>query len=147
MLAPGRDAAGVEDVASAGLDVAGHRAVEAGREMLQVRIILIGIGVATFVLLLLTLFRLFFHPGELPSIPVIWLGIYILDPLLVAFGLWYMRTTKSPESREKNTLSSLWVAQTVIFAAVGLLMMLLPGVAVRLWPWGLTEPLAQPVAP
>jgi len=107
-----------------------------GRNYLQVRIILIGIGVATFVLLLLTLYRLFSYPGELPSIPVIWLVIYIIDPLLVAFGLWYMRTTK-------NTLSSLWVAQTVIFAAVGLLMMLLPGVVVRLWPWGLTEALAQ----
>ncbi len=114
-----------------------------GRNYLQVRIILIGIGVATFVLLLLTLYRLFSYPGELPRIPVIWLVIYIIDPLLVAFGLWYMRTTKSPELREKNTLSSLWVAQTVIFAAVGLLMMLLPGVVVRLWPWGLTEALAQ----
>jgi hypothetical protein len=114
-----------------------------GRNYLQVRIILIGIGVATFVLLLLTLFRLYFYAGELPGIPVIWLIIYGIDPLLVGFGLWYMRTTKPPEPREKNALFSLWVVQTLIFAGVGLLMLLLPGVAVRLWPWGLTEALAQ----
>jgi hypothetical protein len=114
-----------------------------GRNFLQVRIVLIGIGVATSVLLLLTLFRLFFYPGELPGIPYIWLLIYVIDPLLVAFGLWRMRVTEPPTTRVNNTLLSLWMVQTVIFGAVGSLMLLLPAVAVQLWPWGLTEPLAQ----
>ncbi len=114
-----------------------------GRNFLQVRIVLIGLGVATIALFLLTLFRLLFYPGELPMVPVIWLLLYFIDPLLVVFCLGRLGATGSSVPRANNPLSLLWIVHTVIFGAAGLLMLLLPGIAVQLWPWGLSAPLAQ----
>lgn len=117
-----------------------------GRNFLQIRIVLIGIGVATSVLFVLTLFRLYFYPGEVPKLPLPWLVIYAIDAVLVAFGIWYFRAEKplrAPAPWAANPLSSLWIAQTVILGVVGALMLLLPDVAVPLWPWGVTVPLTQ----
>src|SRR6516162_8818211 len=49
-----------------------------GRNFLQIRIVLIGTGVATSVILVLTLYRLYFYPGEVSKLPVPWLVIYVL---------------------------------------------------------------------
>jgi len=117
-----------------------------GRNFLQIRIVLIGTCVATSVILILTLYRLYFYPGEVPKLPVTWLVIYILDPVLMALGVWYFRGEKPLRSvppRASNSLSWLWIAQTIILGVVGAVMLLLPGVAVSIWPWKVTEPLIQ----
>ncbi len=117
-----------------------------GRNFLQVRIVLIGIGVATSVLFVLTLYRLYFYPGEIPKFPLPWLVIYAIDAVLVALGIWHFRAEKplqGPSPRVANPLSSLWITQTVILGGVGALMVLLPGLAITLWPWSVTMPLAQ----
>jgi hypothetical protein len=116
------------------------------RNFLQVRIVLIGIGIATSVLFVLTLYRLYFYPGEVTKLPVPWLVIYLIDVVLVACGIWHFRAEKplrSPAPRVANPLSWLWITQTLILGAVGALMLLLPGVAVTVWPWKVTVPLAQ----
>ena len=117
-----------------------------GRNFLQIRIVLIGTCVATSVILILTLYRLYFYPGEVPKLPVTWLVIYALDPLLMALGIWYFRGEKplrAPPPRASNPLSWLWIAQTIILGAVGTLMLLLPNMVVSVWPWKVTAPLIQ----
>jgi hypothetical protein len=117
-----------------------------GRNFLQIRIVLIGTCVATSVILILTLYRLYFYPGEVPKLPVTWLVIYVLDPVLMALGIWYFRGEKplrTPLPRSSNPLSWLWIAQTIILGLVGAVMLLLPGVAVTLWPWKVAAPLIQ----
>ena len=83
--------------------------VELGRNFLQVRIVLIGLGVATTVLFLFTLFRLLFSPGELPATPVIWLLLYFIDPLLVVFALGRLGATEPAAPQANNPLSFLWM--------------------------------------
>jgi hypothetical protein len=117
-----------------------------GRNYLQIRIVLIGTCVATGVIFILTLYRLSFYPGEVPKLPVTWLVIYAIDPVLMALGIWYFRREKplrAPPPRASNPLSWLWIAQTIILGVVGALMLLLPGVAVSVWPWRAAEPLIQ----
>jgi hypothetical protein len=117
-----------------------------GRDYIQVRIVLIGIGVATSVLLVLTLFRLYFYPGEVPKLPVPWLVIYFIDSVLVACGLWHFRAAKplkSPPPQAASPFSAIWIVYMVILGGVGAVMLALPGLAVQLWPWKVSEPLAQ----
>ena len=117
-----------------------------GRNFLQIRIVLIGTCVATGVIFILTLYRLYFYPGEVPKLPIPWLVIYILDPVLMALGVWYFRGEKllrAAPPRASNPLSWLWIAQTIVLGAVGALMLLLPGVVVSVWPWKASVPLIQ----
>jgi len=117
-----------------------------GRNFLQIRIVLIGTCVATSVIFILTLYRLYFYPGEVPKLPVTWLVIYALDPVLMALGVWYFRGEKplqAPPPRASNPLSWLWIAQTIILGVVGALMLLLPSAVVPVWPWKVTVPLIQ----
>ncbi|GAC1345179.1 MAG: hypothetical protein NVSMB27_07040 [Ktedonobacteraceae bacterium] len=104
----------------------------------EVRIILLGIGVATGLLFVITLFRL----GGLERFPLFWMLFYAIDPLLVIFSFWRLRGTDAA-ARGSDPMRSLWAITAVIFGSVGLLLLALPGVAILLWPWALTEPLAQ----
>ena len=117
-----------------------------GRNFLQIRIVLVSTCVATGVIFLLTLYRLYFYPGEVPKVPVTWLVIYAIDPVLMALGAWYFRGEKplhSSPPRASNPLFWLWTVQTIILGVVGALMFLLPSVAVILWPWKVSVPLIQ----
>jgi hypothetical protein len=117
------------------------------RNFLQARIMLIGIGLATTVILFVSLFRLFTNPHEFSPFPYLWFSIYFIDPLLIGLGLWYIyqRTSLSGRSttRRDNIFAPLWAVEALILAAIGLPMLLLPGLAVQVWPWKVTEPLAQ----
>lgn len=112
------------------------------RTFRQVRLILLGIGIATALLFFLTLFRMFTHPGELHQFPYFWMLFYLVDPILVAFSFWRLSSTVTAPGAA-NRLSPLWIVQAIIFGSAGLLLLLLPGVAISLWPWGMTEQLSQ----
>ncbi len=112
------------------------------RTFREVRIVLFGIGFATGLLFLLTLYRMFLYPGELDRFPFIWMLFYIVDPLLVAFSFWRLGG-KDTAARGTNPLTPLWIVQAGIFGIVGLLLLLFPGVGVAIWPWRMTEPLSQ----
>lgn len=117
-----------------------------GRNFLQIRIVLIGITVATSVIFVFTLYRLYFYPGEVSKLPVPWLAIYAIDVILMALGIWYFRAEKplhSPPPRASNPLFWLWIVQTILLGVTGALMFLLPSVAVILWPWKVSVPLIQ----
>lgn len=93
------------------------------RTFREVRIVLFGIGFATGLLFLLTLYRMFLYPGELDHFPVMWMLFYIVDPLLVAFSFWRLGS-KDTAARGTNPLTSLWIVQAGIFEIVGLLLLL-----------------------
>ena len=104
----------------------------------EVRVILLGIGIATGALLLLTLPRL----GELPQFPLFWIVFYVIDPLLVAYSVWRLRGAAAIP-RGSNPQASLWIANAAVLGLIGALLLLLPYQAIALWPWALSEPLAR----
>jgi hypothetical protein len=108
------------------------------RTVSEVRVILFGIGIATGLLLLLTLPRL----GELPQFPLFWIVFYVIDPLLVVYSVWRLRGAVAIP-RASTPQTPLWMANTVVFGLSGALLLLLPYQAIALWPWALSEPLAR----
>jgi hypothetical protein len=112
------------------------------RTFREVRIVLFGIGLATGMLFILTLLRMFFYPGELDRFPYIWMLFYIVDPLLVIFSFWRLGA-KDTAAQITNSLAPLWIVQAVIFGSIGLVLLLVPGVGIAFWPWKMTEPLSQ----
>src|SRR6266568_7921776 len=108
----------------------------------EVRIVLFGIGFATGLLFLLTLYRMIVYPGELTKFPLFWMLFYLIDPLLVAFSFWRLGGRDKAPS-EPNQLALLWVIQAVILGVFGLLLLFFPGVAINIWPWAMTVQLSQ----
>ena len=117
------------------------------RNFLQARVVYISIGVATTVILIVSLFRLFAYPHEFSSFPYLWYSIYILDPLLIGIGLWYMQKTGTlsvrSTARRDNIFAPLWVVEALILTVIGVPMLLLPGLVVQVWPWAVNQALAQ----
>jgi hypothetical protein len=112
------------------------------RSFREMRIVLFGVGMATVLLLFLTILRMYLHPGELKQFPTFWLLFYIVDPLLVAFAFWrFGWGDTSP--RGASSLTPLWLVQAVFFGVLGLILLLLPIIARSFWPWAITEPQAQ----
>jgi hypothetical protein len=108
----------------------------------EMRIVLVGIGVATVLLLALTVVRMTLHPHELAKFPLFWIVFYVVDPLLV--GLVFLRLGwGGPGADGPRPRRALWLVEAVLFGVAGLVLMLAPGVAQRLWPWTITEPQAQ----
>ncbi len=108
----------------------------------EMRIVLVGIGVATALLLVLTVWRMTIHPHELAKFPTFWIVFYVVDPLLV--GLVFLRLGWGGQGAESaRPRQAFWVAQAVLFGVAGIVLLLTPGVAQALWPWAITEPQAQ----
>ncbi|MFN8482529.1 MAG: hypothetical protein U0768_05745 [Anaerolineae bacterium] len=116
------------------------------RAFRQVRLVTIGIVVATGTLLLITFYRLWmFGMDELAlkgQFPTMWTLFYIIDPLVALYALWRFRGQDRPPAMP-NPLAWLWSAEAAIFGALGLLLLVLPDLAVSFWPWAMTAPLSQ----
>ncbi len=112
----------------------------------EVRLIVVGIAVATATLLVITLYRLgVYGMGELAfpdQFPVGWTLFYIIDPLVVVYTLWRFRGQDTAPNTP-NPLAWLWATEAVFLGALGLLLLLLPNLAISLWPWAMTSPLSQ----
>jgi hypothetical protein len=112
------------------------------RSYREVRIFVVGVLVATVLLLGITLLRLYLHPGEVTQFPTLWVLVYVVDPLLMAFTLWrlgWRHDTAGTPSRA----ALLWWAQVVVFGLLGVVSLLAPAIAIVAWPWAMTEPQAQ----
>src|SRR5215471_18681503 len=107
------------------------------RTFREVRIVLFGIGFATALLFLLTLYRMIFFPGELTKFPLFWMLFYFIDPLLVAFSFWRLGGRDKAPS-EPNPLGLLWMIQAVILGGFGLVLLFFPLFAINIWPWAMT---------
>ncbi len=117
------------------------------RNFLQARVVYISIGVATTVILIVSLFRLFAYPHEFSSFPYLWYSIYILDPLFIGIGFWYIQKTAKQSAwsrtRRENIFAPLWVVEALILTVVAVPMLLLPGLVVQVWPWAVSQALVQ----
>ncbi len=108
------------------------------RTFSQVRIILVGIGVATFSLLLLTIPWF----GVLHPFPLWWTVFYVVDPIFTIFAFWRLGWG-GPPPRIPNPLKPIWIVQAVLFGLAGFILLVFPSVAVSIWPWSLTVELSQ----
>lgn len=108
----------------------------------EMRIVLVGIATATALLLVLTVIRMWLHPGELATFPTFWLLFYVVDPLLVGLVFWRLGWG-GPGPATARPPAALWVAQAALFGAGGLVLLFLPDLARGLWPWAMTEPQSQ----
>jgi hypothetical protein len=112
------------------------------RSFREMRLVLLGIGMATILLFCLTILRMYFYPGELKQFPTFWLLFYIVDPLLVAFAFWRFGWGDTT-LRGISSLTPLWLVQSGVFGVLGFILLLLPVTARGFWPWAITEPQAQ----
>lgn len=103
-----------------------------------IRLILIGIGVATGVLFVLTLPRL----GELDQFPTFWMLFYLIDPLVVLYAFWRL-DWHDAAGRGPNPMAPVWWIEAALFGIGGLVLLLAPQTAITLWPWSMTEALSQ----
>jgi len=107
----------------------------------QMRIVLVGVAVATALLLVLTLVRMYTHPGEITRFPLFWLLFYAVDPLLVAVV--FRRLGWGGREAGGGAMAPLWLVQTAICGGAGVVLLLAPTPAGSVWPWAITEPQAQ----
>ena len=84
------------------------------RSFVEVRIILVGIVMATVILLVLTFVRMTLHPGELKQFPLLWVVFYIIDPLMIAVVFWRLRWGDSGRAGWRP-VTLLWAAQAALF--------------------------------
>jgi hypothetical protein len=107
------------------------------------QIFVIGFGLATTLIAIVTVL----HWSEFmdPSLPhrPLWLTAYVIDPILAfvvltAAGLWRL-----PVASGRRQLAVPLAAASAILGLLGLVLLLLPGVAVGVWPWALTPVLSQ----
>ncbi len=103
-----------------------------------VRLVLIGIGIATGVLFVLTLP----HLGELNPFPTFWMLFYLIDPLVVLYAFWRLDWRETVAGKA-NPLAPVWLVEAAVFGIGGLVLLIVPQVAITLWPWAMTEALSQ----
>jgi len=106
----------------------------------EVRITLIEIGFVTGVLLLITIP----HFGEFTpaTFPYRWTIFYTIDPLVTILLIWLMRG-RDPAPPGHNRFWPLFLLYTVVLSVAGVALLILPLLAVRLWPWTLPPILGQ----
>jgi hypothetical protein len=112
------------------------------RRFTEIRLVLFGIGMATMVLLVLTIVRMALHPQELQQFPFFWLLFYVIDPLLVGAVFWRMGWGGQAGAGFRP-ITLLWIAESLIFGSVGIVLMIDTTAARSVWPWAITEPQAQ----
>jgi hypothetical protein len=110
------------------------------RRYAEVRILLVGMGLVTGLLLLITVP----HFGEFTAdnFPYRWTIFYIIDPLAAGLSLWWLRG-RDPVPAGRNRLAPLFRAYAVVLTIAGIVLLVLPGLAVALWPWTLPPVLGQ----
>jgi hypothetical protein len=106
------------------------------------RLFCVGFGLATLLILGVTLLHWpDFMADPLPHRPV-WIFDYVVDPVLALLlvplaGLW------PPRHGTRHSLSAVLWAETIAFGALGLLLLLAPGIAASYWPWALPQVAGQ----
>jgi hypothetical protein len=107
----------------------------------EVRITLISIAVITLLILLVTLA----HLGEFApprSFPAGWLLSYLADPILAGLLLWQLRR-RAWGAGGRNTLTTAFRIYAAVMGTLGIILLTLPSLAARIWPWELPASLGQ----
>lgn len=110
------------------------------RRYAEVRILLVGMGLVTGLLLLITVPR--FGEFSADNFPYRWTIFYTIDPLAAGLSLWWLRG-RDPVPAGRSRLAPLFVAYAVVLGVAGIVLLVLPGLAASLWPWTLPPVLGQ----
>lgn len=108
----------------------------------QARLFILAFGSTTALTLVVTVLHWsYFMADPLPNRPV-WILDYVLDPvfglaLVPAAGLW------PPRQATRHPLTLLFRIEALVFGALGLVLLLLPNLAIAYWPWLLPPELGQ----
>jgi hypothetical protein len=112
------------------------------RRRTETRLFVIGFGLATAMILVLTLVHWSeFMADGLPHRPV-WIIDYVADPLLAllivpAAGLWPAR------HGARHRLTTLFAVEAAVFGVLGLALLVTPDTMAAVWPWALPPVLGQ----
>jgi hypothetical protein len=107
------------------------------------RILVFCFALATSLILIVTLvhWQAFMDPS-LPHRPL-WLGAYVVDPILAALVIPPAGFLRAGQPRGRNPLSVLFVITAIALVIPGAVLLIAPGVASSVWPWALPPVLAQ----
>jgi hypothetical protein len=114
------------------------------REWPAIRVVVPMISIWTGMLFIVSLF----HLGEFDwgrRQTWIWFAAYLVYPLVAAWIAWRMRSHLEHGDGPPlpNTLRRYLIGQGLVATLLALFLLVLPGVAVRVWPWATTPLLAQ----
>jgi hypothetical protein len=115
----------------------------AAREAVETRIFLVGFVVVTSLLLIATIW--YWSTYTASGVPYPWTVSYVVEPILGAVILVHLRLRRAAEPG-RHRLSAVFIAQAVAFGALGVVLLISPSTAVRIWPWALTAVLARTYA-
>jgi hypothetical protein len=113
------------------------------RRAADARIYLFGFVAVTALLLAATLW--YWSTYTANGVPYPWLLSYILEPIAGVAIIAALRLTR-PARRGRHRMSAVFVAQAAVFGLLGLVLAAAPSLAVRIWPWALTDVLARTYA-
>ena len=110
--------------------------------LIQRRLVTFAFGLATLLVLVLTIIHWQEFMGDDLPHRQIWIFVYVADPLLALIlvplaGLW------PPRPASRHVLSALLWVDGVVFGALGLVLLLAPEAAVAYWPWPLPSLVGQ----
>jgi hypothetical protein len=110
------------------------------RRAIDTRIYVFGFVAVTSLLLLATVW--YWSTYTASGVPYPWVGSYVVEPIAGAAILAGLRLWR-PAARARHRLTPVFAAQAVVFGALGIVLLVSPETAVRMWPWALTAVLAR----
>lgn len=113
------------------------------RHAVDTRVFLVGFIVVTALLLAATLW--YWSTYTDGGVPYPWLGSYVIEPVVGALILLHLRLWHAAEPGPSR-VRAVFLAQAVVFAALGVVLVVSPSTAIRMWPWALTAVLARTYA-
>ena len=113
------------------------------RRAADARIYLFGFVAVTALLLAATLWYWSTYTAD--GVPYPWLLSYILEPIAGVAIIAGLHLTR-PARPGRHRMSGVFVAQSAVFGVLGIVLAAAPGLAVRIWPWALTDVLARTYA-
>jgi hypothetical protein len=113
------------------------------RRAADARIYLFGFVAVTTLLLAATLW--YWSTYTAGGVPYPWLLSYILEPIAGAAIIAVLHLTR-PARPGRHRMSAVFLAQAAVFGLLGVILAAAPGLAVRMWPWALTDVLARTYA-
>ena len=113
------------------------------RRAVDTRIFLVGFIVVTALLLASTIW--YWSTYTDGGVPYPWVGSYVIEPVVGMVILVYLRLWH-PAEPGHSPVRPVFLAQAIVFAALGVVLVVSPSSAIRLWPWALTAVLARTYA-
>ena len=110
------------------------------RRAIDTRIYVVGFVAVTSLLLLATVW--YWSTYTAGAVPYPWVTSYVLEPIagvaiLIGLHLW------RPAVAGRHRLTPVFAAEAAVFGLLGVVLLVAPGTAVRMWPWALTAVLAR----